>query len=138
MTLVRKALAIVVHGMAGLLLVVAHILSYMPLPEGVERFWWVCIPMAVAFVLYGIGAWIGGFSRRWLPIGVAMLVVAGFCGLSVLSLVSFMLSPETMRWFAQQGQPLDASVAGLGVGFVLAAVWGGCGWLLVRGRPQRG
>ncbi|CAH0445301.1 hypothetical protein LMG10661_01564 [Ralstonia syzygii subsp. syzygii] len=59
--------------------------------------------MAVAFVLYGIGAWIGGFSRRWLPIGVAMLVVAGFCGLSVLSLVSFMLSPETMRWFAQQG-----------------------------------
>ncbi|WP_043899461.1 hypothetical protein [Ralstonia pseudosolanacearum] len=138
MIFVRRAFAVVVHCMASLLLLTAHTLSYAPLPEGAGRFWWVCIPMAVASVLYGIGAWPGGFSRRWLPVGVAILVVAGLCGLTVLSLACFMLSPETMRWFAQQGQPLDASVAGLGVGFVLAVVWGGCGWLLVRGRPQLG
>lgn len=131
MSFVRKTLALLLHGIAGMVLLTALIFTFIDLPAEVPRAWSVAVPTLIALVLFGVATAVGDFRQRWLPTGAALLVVCGMEALSMLSFACMAQSPEFMQLITP-GQTLQIFLPGLAVGVMLVTALAWLGWALVR------
>lgn len=136
MNVFRRVISIILHSLAGFIVFGGEIAAFMGSPGEKAKIGMVCSLFIMAMIVFGIAVVIGNFSRRFDPVGIAMLSASAGTALTAIGVLSMLLSPELMDMLARQGASFRMVTQSVGEGALLTVVVAALGWMVIRFRNK--
>ena len=136
MNVFRRVISIALHSLAGFLVFGGEIVAFTNLPGEKAKVWIIGTLFLMAAAVFGIAVVVGNFSRRFDPVGIAMLCASAGIALGAIGVLSMLLSPDLLDMMARQGTSLHMFTQDVGEGGLLTVAVAALGWMVIRFRSK--